>query len=106
MKKIWVFLAIMVVSAVLGSLTGRVIQGVFPDGGMFHNFFGAEERVGFFPATVDLVIFELTLGFIMKFTLMSVLFMIAAAYLFFALKRRKKAQEPPNDSDGQNPAAE
>ena len=77
------FLLVLLVGAVLGSLLGEVLGQVFPSGPL-HVLFSRGSSVGISPFTIHLLIFDLTLGLMLKVNLCSIIGLVAA---FLVLRR-------------------
>lgn len=77
------FLLVLLVGGVLGSLLGEILGQIFPSGPL-HSLFSRGASVGISPFTIHLLIFELTLGLMLKVNLCSILGIVAA---FFVLRR-------------------
>jgi H+/Cl- antiporter ClcA len=74
------FVVVLVVGAVLGSLLGEILGQIFPSGTL-HAVFSRGASIGISPFTVYLLIFELTLGLMLKLNLCAVIG-LAAAFLY------------------------
>ena len=78
------FVLVLLVGAELGSLLGEILGQVFPSGPL-HALFSRGVSVGISPPfTIHLLIFELTLGLLLKMNLCSILGLVAA---FLVLRR-------------------
>jgi hypothetical protein len=73
-------LLIIVLGALLGSALGEVLAMVLPQG-VVKEFFLRSATFGFGPATLNLVIITLTLGFTLKLNIIGVLGVALVAYL-------------------------
>lgn len=80
-KNSFLFVAIIVVGALIGSFLGKFIGLVVPSGSV-RDLFATEISAGLSPAMLDLRVLELTFGCMLKFNITSVLGIIAAAVLF------------------------
>jgi len=98
-KRIASFILILIACSTIGTFTGRFIQTLIPEGSPFFRLFGVEETLGVAPATIDLIIFEFTIGFFFKLTLVSVLFIIAGAYIFKPAVFKKQAETARKQED-------
>jgi hypothetical protein len=96
LRKLLLFLLVLVISTIAGSFAGTFVQNAFPAGNVFHNLFGVEKEIGIRTARLDLIIIEFTFGAVLKLNLIAVLFMIAAGYLSAPLIFRRKALPPGN----------
>jgi hypothetical protein len=78
------FVGMIVVGALLGSVLGQFIGLMFPDGSI-HRIFANEITAGLQPTRLDLRVIDLTLGCIFKFNFTSVVGVVASAFLFRAI---------------------
>ncbi len=70
------------IGGLLGSILGEILQIVSPEG-IVRNIFGEALSLGLDPpVTVNLVLLQFTLGFLLKINLLSVLGMLLGAYLY------------------------
>ncbi len=70
------------IGGLLGSILGEILQVVSPQGTV-QSIFGEALSLGLDPpVTVNLVLIKLTLGFLLKINLLSVLGMLLGAYLY------------------------
>lgn len=76
------FLALTLFLGILvGSVVGQAIGLFVPEGGVAHQLFVDYESFGLGPASIDLVAFDLTLGFSVHVNLMSVIGVFLVAQL-------------------------
>lgn len=62
-------------------MVGQAIGLFVPEGSVAHQLFVQYESFGFSPATIDLVVFDITLGFNIHVNLMSVIGVFLVAQL-------------------------
>lgn len=74
---------VLIVGAAVGSLLGEILGHLVPSGPI-HTLFSYGASVGVSPFTVHLLIFDLTLGLMMKVNLCSIIGLVAA---FLYLRR-------------------
>jgi hypothetical protein len=65
----------------VGSVVGQAVGLFVPEGGVAHQLFVNYESFGLGPASIDLVAFDLTLGFSVHVNLMSVIGVFLVAQL-------------------------
>ena len=76
------FVVIIILGAIIGSALGELIAYLFP-GGILERIFSQGISPGLNPpATLDLKIFSLTLGFSVRINLASLMGLILGAYLY------------------------
>jgi hypothetical protein len=76
------FLALTLFLGILvGSVVGQAIGLMVPEGGVAHQLLVQPQDFGIGPTTIDLVAFELTLGFSVHVNLMSVIGVFLVAQL-------------------------
>ncbi len=76
------FVVIIILGAIIGSALGELIAYLFP-GGILERIFSQGISPGLNPpATLDLKIFSLTLGFTVRINLASLMGLILGAYLY------------------------
>ena len=75
----WIIFAV-ILGALIGSAIGEVIGLLLP-GGVVKDFFLRAIDFGFGPATLDLVLISVTLGFSMKLNIIGVIGIFLAAYI-------------------------
>jgi len=78
MKSIFYALIIILVGALLGNFMGKVIALWFPTGNI-RDLFATQLTTGLQPATVDLVVVNLTFGCMFKFNITGILGIAVAA---------------------------
>jgi hypothetical protein len=74
---------VLIVGAVIGSLLGEIIGQIVPSGPI-HAIFSRGVSAGVSPFTVHLLVFDLTLGLLIKLNLCTVIGLVAA---FIYLRR-------------------
>ncbi|MCK4271567.1 DUF4321 domain-containing protein [bacterium] len=79
-KSVGTVLLILILGALIGSTFGEVIGLLLPDG-VVKDFFLKSIAPGFSPATLDLIVFSITLGFTIKLNIISILGIALAAYI-------------------------
>ncbi|MGH7822446.1 MAG: DUF4321 domain-containing protein [Candidatus Binatia bacterium] len=77
------YVLVAIVGAVIGSLLGEIIGQIVPSGPI-HAIFSRGVSVGVTPFTIHLLIFDLTLGLMLKLNLCAVIGLVAA---FLYLRR-------------------
>ena len=65
----------------VGSVLGEALGLFLPSSGVAHQLFVQYESFGFGPTRLDLVIFEVTIGFMVRVNLMSVIGIFVVAQL-------------------------
>lgn len=75
------FSGILVAGALLGSFLGKVLALAFPPGRV-RDLFATDVTAGLHPAHLDLQVIDLTFGCLFRLNLMSMVGVLAAAYLF------------------------
>jgi len=78
MKSIFYAVVIILVGALLGNFLGKLGMIWFPSGDV-HNLLATQLNTGLEPATLDLVVVNLTLGCMFKFNITGVLGILLAA---------------------------
>jgi hypothetical protein len=71
------FVVVLIVGAVIGSLLGEILGQIIPSGPI-HTIFSRGVSVGVSPFTVHLLIFDLTLGLMLKVNLCTIIGVVAA----------------------------
>ena len=61
------------VGILVGSVLGKTIGLFVPEGSVAHQLFVQYERFGFGPATIQLIVFDVTVGLYVHVNLMSVI---------------------------------
>ena len=74
----WIFL-IVIIGALLGSALGEVLGLILPNG-VVKEFFLRAAQFHLGPATLNLLVFSITLGFSIKINVIGILGFILAAY--------------------------
>lgn len=77
------FVLVLIVGAVIGSLLGEIVGQLVPMGPV-HAIFSRGVSVGVTPFTVHLLIFDLTMGLMLKVNLCTIIGLVAA---FLYLRR-------------------
>ena len=80
-KNGFLFVAVIVVGALLGSFLGKFVGMVAPSGAI-RDLFATDISAGLHPAMLDLRVIELTFGCIFKFNITSVIGILVAAFIF------------------------
>lgn len=75
------FVLWLVAGAVIGSVVGQILGLILPDG-VVQQFFLTGTRIGFGPATLDLAVTSVTVGFTLTINVMGVLGILFAGYYF------------------------
>lgn len=78
--KLWFYVIILIIGALLGSVIGEAI-GVFFKEGIINDMFVKGITPGLKTATLDLYVISLTFGFTIKLNLASVIGILCAALL-------------------------
>ncbi len=65
----------------MGSVLGQAIGLFLPEDGVARQLFVQYETLGFSPTTIDLIVFDITLGFYVHVNLMSVIGIFVVAQL-------------------------
>jgi len=78
--KIWTVILIVIVGGLVGSAFGELIGRILPDGPV-KNFFLNAISVGFRTFHLDLSIFTIDFGLILRLNIISIIGMILFAYL-------------------------
>lgn len=81
LQNILFMVAVVVVGALLGTVLGKLIGLVIPEG-PWRSLFVEQISGGLHPLTLDLWVIELTLGCLFKFNFLSIAGIFIAAYLF------------------------
>lgn len=66
---------------IVGSVLGQVIGLFLAEGSTAHQLFVQYQRFGFGPTPIDLIVFEITVGFFVRVNLMSVIGIFLVAQL-------------------------
>jgi len=69
-----------IIGGLIGTIIGEILWRIVPQGAV-RDLFLKPLNFGFSPFTLDLAIFQFTLGFIMHFHLMTVFFIFLTIYL-------------------------
>lgn len=81
-KSAWVLLAFIFIGGLLGGVLGEILR-VFTPSGTIQNIFAKSVSPGLDPPfTVDLVLVKLTLGFLLKINLLTILGIFFGIYLY------------------------
>lgn len=80
-RKFALFALWLVAGAVIGSVVGQLLGLILPDG-VVRQFFLTGTRIGFGPATLDLAVMSITVGFTLTINVMGVLGILFAGYYF------------------------
>ncbi len=80
-KSIGQIVLIVVLGAMLGTLFGELLSLLLPTG-VVKDFFLKSAHFGFGPATLDVRLFTITLGFTIKFNVVGIFGIGVALYLF------------------------
>jgi len=80
-RRIGVLSLWLVCGAVAGSLLGELLGLILPEG-VVRQFFLSAASIGFGPATVDLAVISITVGFRLTINVVGVLGILFAAYYF------------------------
>lgn len=78
-KKAWYYLVIILVGALIGAVLGEVLGTVMPEG-VVSEFFLKSAAAALEPATLDLIIIKLTIGFSFKLNLMGIIGILITGY--------------------------
>ncbi len=79
-KNIWTFLGMLVIGAIIGSLLGELLGILFS--GTAKKFLTEGIPLGLKPFTIDLRIAELTVGFMFKFSILSIVGIFCGGYIY------------------------
>ena len=74
------FLAVVLISALVGTIAGEIF-GVLVPTGFWHNVFAAGPKFQLGPAPLDLVVLSITLGFSLKINLCGLLGIIVGVLI-------------------------
>jgi len=81
-KTPWLLLFFIVLGGVLGALLGEILRALSPPTPL-QEVFSRVAEIGIFPPfTLDLKIFAITLGFQLRFNLLSILGIILGIYIY------------------------
>lgn len=81
-KGIGFWLLVLIIGALIGSITAEIIGLFFQDeASLIHRFFIAGVRLGFEPRLINLYVLEFTFGFYVKVSLLTLMGLIGAIYL-------------------------
>ena len=75
----WIILTLCL-GAIIGSALGQVIGLILPEG-VVHDFFIRSVSAGISPTTIDLVMFSITMGFMIRLNIIGIIGIVIAAYL-------------------------
>jgi len=91
-KSPWVLLIFVLIGGLLGGVLGEILRVMAPQG-TIQTVFATNITPGISPPlTIDLVLIKLTLGFVLKINLLSLLGMFLGIYLY-----KNVAFDPVND---------
>lgn len=79
-KSVGAVLLILILGALIGTTLGEVIGLILPNG-VVRDFFLKSITPSFYPGTLDLIVFSITLGFSLKLNIVSILGIALAAYI-------------------------
>ena len=80
-RKLGVVALVFFLGVILGSVIGEVIGILLPDGNVIKELFTSGKEFVFGPAKIDLIVFTFTIGFSLKVNLISILGIVAVAFL-------------------------
>ena len=81
-KSPWMLLIFLLIGGLLGGILGEILRVMAPQG-TIQNIFATNVTPGINPPlTIDLVLLKLTLGFIFKINMLSILGMFFGIYLY------------------------
>ena len=75
------FLGVMLISALVGTIAGEIFGVLIPTG-FWHNAFSAGPKFQIGPATLNLVVLSITLGFGLKINLCGLLGIIVGVLIY------------------------
>jgi len=74
----WVILTLCL-GAIIGSALGQLVGLILPDG-VVHDFFTRSASAGITPTTIDLAMFSVTVGFMIRVNVIGIIGIAMAAY--------------------------